>query len=48
LLDDDQVRTATFVHLSHLAALHPEGITSSDINRLRSARDRHRAVTVAR
>ena len=33
MLDDSQVRTAMFAHLERLTALHPEGLTSADINR---------------
>lgn len=32
MLDDAQVRTAMFVHLVRLTALHPEGVTSADLN----------------
>jgi putative restriction endonuclease len=32
VLDDDQVRTAMFAHLERLSALHPEGISSAQIN----------------
>ena len=31
-LDDQQVRTAVFAHLERLTALHPEGVTSADLN----------------
>ncbi|WP_138758532.1 HNH endonuclease [Modestobacter altitudinis] len=31
-LDDQQVRTAMFAHLERLTALHPEGVTSADLN----------------
>ncbi|WP_137159773.1 HNH endonuclease [Blastococcus sp. CCUG 61487] len=32
MLDDAQVRAAMFVHLERVSALHPEGVTSAEIN----------------
>ncbi|HEY4630882.1 MAG TPA: hypothetical protein VIG96_06235, partial [Blastococcus sp.] len=32
---DEQVRSAMFAHLERLAALHPEGVTSAEINEFR-------------
>src|SRR3954452_24172355 len=32
VLADEQVRTAMFAHLEQLTSLHPEGVTSSEIN----------------